>query len=235
MLKEIRIERFDNLANLREQLCRLEPAYFARDSNDLRQAREGLIEALKMYRHSRFNLGRALRAYKTFFKADHTWVEAAKVIAAFIGKSERSIHRIIEDFERAEQLPAIVIDAMLDQNIDPAAGKHKAKIEELRKIPEPKTRKEADATVDAVVKREAAQKRKKPASVPAKDDFEVFKHRTLKLFVDRYRSPFPPEQRDAEVLHLLELIANTLRVPISELRQFARPTLVPKPVKQEVS
>lgn len=234
MIKEIKIERFDNLANLREQLRKWEPAHFATGTQDIHQARESLIAAIRSYMNSRYHLGRTLRAYRAFFKPEHMWGEAAKIIAAFIGKSERSLYRIIRDFERADRLPAITMEAMLEQNVDPAAHKHAEAIEELLEMPEPQTREEAATAVAAVAKRQTTQKRKKVASVRATADVEVFANRIVKQFEDQYRSATPAE-RDEEVRYVLERVVNTLRAPIRELREFGRPALVPKPAKREAA
>ena len=235
MFKEIKIEKkFDILSNLREELRKVEPAHFATGSDDIHQARENLIAAVRSYMNSRYHLGRALRAYRAFFKSERMWVEAAKVIAASIGRSERTLFRMIEDFERASQLPAITIEAMQDQNIDPAAGKHMEKVEELLKMPEPQTREEAATAVTAVVKRQAAQKRKRVASVRSKADPEVFADGIVKQFEDRYGS-LSAEERDAVLRYVLERVVNKLRSQIRELRQYSRPALVPKPVTREAA
>jgi hypothetical protein len=72
---------------------------------------------------------------------------------------------------------------------------------------------------------------KKTKKATPKPDLEAFAERVVKQFEDRYRSA-TPQQRDAEVRYILELQVNRLRAPIRELRQFGRPTLVPKPKKQ---
>jgi hypothetical protein len=162
------------------------------------------------------------------FKPGRGWVAAAKIIAAAMDCDERTVFRIIEDYERASQLPPIILEAMLEQQIEPAAAKNIDVIETLRQIPEPKTSEEASAVVAKAFKSRVVQKTKKAS---AKPDLEAFAERIVKQFEDRYRSA-TPQQRDAEVQYILELLVNTLRAPIRELRQFGRPTLVPKPPKQ---
>jgi hypothetical protein len=63
---------------------------------------------------------------------------------------------------------------------------------------------------------------------------EEFAARMVRLFEDRYRF-VKPQETDAEVCYILELMVNTLRVPITELRQYSRPALVPKPTMKEAA
>ncbi|MDR5727629.1 MAG: hypothetical protein RB191_09405 [Terriglobia bacterium] len=62
-------------------------------------------------------------------------MEAAKVIAAAIDCDEKTVFRIIEDYEPASQLSPITLEAVLEQNIDPAAAKHARVVENLLRIP----------------------------------------------------------------------------------------------------
>jgi hypothetical protein len=227
MIREPQTVKLDNLSTLKQLLRKLEPSQLAYDKS-LRQAREGLIGALRTYSHSRYDLGRALRAYREYFKVERAWMEAAKVIAAAIDRDEKTVFRIIEAYEKAAQLPAMTIKVMLDQDIDPAAAKHARVVEKLLRIPEPKTSEEAAADVTEAFRTLVLEKAKQAS---AKPDLEAFAERIVKQFEDRYRSA-APQQRDAEVQYILELLVNTLRAPIRELRQFGRPTLVPKPPKQ---
>jgi len=227
MMRDPETKKLDKMSNLKELLRKLEPSQLAYDKS-LRQAREVLIGALRTYTHSRYQLGRALRVYREYFKAERAWMEAAKVIAAAIDRDEKTVFRIIEDYERAAQLPAITLEAMREQNIDPAAAKHAGVVENLLRLPEPKTSEKASAVVREAFKTHVLQKTKKAAPKP---DLEAFAERVVKLFEDRYRSA-APEQRDAELQYILELLVNSMRAPIRKLRQFGRPTLVPKPPKQ---
>ena len=155
-------------------------------------------------------------------------MEAAKLIGAAMDRDVKTVFRMIEAYETASQLPAITLEAMREQNIDPAAAKNIAVVETLLKMPEPKTSEKASAVVRQAFKTQVLQKAKR-ASVKA--DLEAFSEKIVRQFEDRYRSA-APQQRDAEVQYILELLVNTLQAPIRELRQFARPTLVPKPKKQ---
>ncbi len=228
MRNEPYTKRFDKMSNLSTELQRVEKTYIPTESAKLAQTRNSVVGGLQAFGNSRFQLGRVLRQYKMHFKSGHGWVAAAKLIAAAMDREERTVFRIIEDYERASQLPAILLEAMLEQQIEPAAAKNIDVVEALLRIPEPKTSEKASAVVREAFKTHVLQKTKKAS---AKPDLEAFANRIVKQFEDRYRSA-APQQRDAEVQYILELLINSLRAPIRELRQFGRPTLVPKPPKQ---
>jgi hypothetical protein len=222
------------MSNLKSQLEKLEPECLAFNNRELRHARECLLEALQTYNHSRYHLGRTLRAYQSHFKARHQWVAVAKVVAAAMGRSDRTVFRILEDYERAAQLPPIMLEAMLDQKIDPAAGKNVAVVENLLQMPEPDTAEEAASVVAEAVRKQVAQRRKKASPCQAKPGVEAFAKHVVKQFQDRYRS-VDRSERHAEVQYVLELVVNTLRIEVRELRHFARPALVPKPVRNKAA
>jgi len=90
-MNETQEERLDKMSNLREQLRNLDTKQLGGDGGELRQAREGVVEARKAYWHSRYQLGRALRAYKTHFKAERNGWATGKVIAAAIDRVERTV------------------------------------------------------------------------------------------------------------------------------------------------
>ena len=228
MRNETHVEKFDKMSNLSTELQRVEKTYIHTESAELAQTRNSVVGGLQAFGNSRFQLGRVLRQYKMHFKSGHGWVAAAKLIAAAIDRDERTVFRIIEDYERASQLSPIILEAMLEQQIEPAAAKHARVVENLLRIAEPKTSEQASAAVTKAFKTHVVQKTKRAS---AKPELEAFAERVVKQFEDRYRSA-TPRQRDAEVQYILELLVNTLRAPIRELRQFGRPTLVPKPPKQ---
>jgi hypothetical protein len=159
----------------------------------------------------------------------------AQIIAETINRDERTIYRIIEDFERASQLSAIVLDAMEAQKIDPAAPKNAPMVQKLVTMPTPETTKQAEAVVavvhsEHVLRRKEAKARKKPHE----ESVHEFAARVLRQFENRFAS-IPSLQRDSEIRFVLELIVNTLRSEIRELRQYSRPSLVPKPRGREVA
>jgi hypothetical protein len=237
-MNDLRTEKSDNLSDFSAELKKIEETYIKDASVELAQARNSVVGAISGLKQSRMNLGRVLRTYKGHFKAERAWTAAMKVIAGALQCDERTVYRIIEDYERASRLPEITLEVMVQQKIDPAAAKNAAVVEKLLEMPKPTTRKEAGDAVIAVVKEHHARKRllrtKQTASKSAAMDVEAFAERIVRQFEDRYRS-MAPEQRDAEVRYVLEKVANTLRANVSELRQFSRPALVPKPVQRKAA
>lgn len=159
----------DNLSNFSPKLKEIENTYIKEISVDLAHARSAVVGALPAFRSSRLNIGRILRTYKEQFKAARGWTAAVKVIADAVGCDERTADRIIEDYERASSLPALVIEAMEEQKINPAAAKNAPMIAKLAQVPQTVTREEAAEAVRAVVQVHAAQKKaaKKTGSSPA--------------------------------------------------------------------
>lgn len=240
MLKEIKIEKYDNLSDLRQKLGELDRSGNESDLRDVHQAREVVLaeltvnmNALKAYIHSRYHLGRALWAYSQHFKENRNWTAAAELIASAILRNKRTVFRMIGDYEWASQLPATIIGALLDQDIDPAAHKNAPIVEELRQLPEPETPKQAVETVARIVTEHSIAKKKKAPAKSATMDFEEFAAKFVKQLEDRYRAVTLQEKVN-EVRRLFELANSTLRLQIRELRQYSRPALVPKPATWEV-
>lgn len=229
---------FAKLANLRGELKLAERVGSLENEDlDLRQAREALLACIKSFQHSRYELSRAISRYKIYFKAEGSWTRAAKLIAESIGTSERTVLRIAEEYEFASQLPELTRDAMVEQKLDPAAGKNAGLVENLLELPAPETREQAVAEVKVasqahLEKKQAAKKA--TAKLSRKDDLEQFAQRILRQFKERCRSA-TPEQRDAEVRYVLELVVNTVRADIREQRQYGRPSLVSKPAMKEAA
>lgn len=228
MSNKMNIERLDNLSNLSEQLQRVEETDLNGGSYEWSQSRKVVVSAVQGYRHGRFDLGRALRAYRMHFKAQRTWVVAAQTIADARGCCRKTVFRVIADYERAQGLPLIMVEAMLDQEIDPAEAKNSKITESLLQMPEPETPKEAVASVAKAVQERMKRKKAAVRAKHARAGVEDFAKRILRQFEDRYRTA-DRLLRDDEVKYVLELLVNTLRIPIRELRQYPRPALVPKP------
>jgi len=228
---------FAKLANLRNELKSVEKtASLACENPGLKQARERLLAALDLCDRTRYKLGEALWNYRGYFKAEQVWMKGVKVIASAIGCSERTVHRIISDYESAAKLPTITRDAMMQQQIDPAAGKNAPLVEKLSQIPEPNTPEEA-ASIVATAHHDHVTRRKHEKTVGKKArtiDLEEFKESMVGRF-EGYFSSVSPDVRKVQVLYVLEQIVNTLRVDIRELRQFSRPSLVPKPGVKEAA
>jgi hypothetical protein len=234
---------FDNLSNLAKKLQNVERTYIhsirseSVESAQLAQARSAVEGVLQRYTNSRFQFGRVLRQYKQHFKAERGWVVAASAIADEIGRDPRTIYRIIDDYEQAAKLDSIVLEAIEKQGLDAAARKNALLVATLLEIPAPETQKEAAAAVKAASQAQMEKKRaakKTVAKVSRTDDFEQFTQRILRQFTERYQSA-TSEKRDAEVRYILELLVNTLRADIHELRQYSRPSLVPEPAMKDAA
>lgn len=175
--------------------------------------------------------------YKLYFKAERGWMEAAKVIASALECNERTVYRLIEGWERASQLPSIVLDAMAEQRIDPAAAKNAEMLGELLQMPMPATREKVDLAVAASQRDHILRKKQKARKAARKrtqlsvDDFVAS---IVKQFEDRYWS-ITPQEREVEVNYILELVAKTLRKGFRELRQYCQPNLAPKPTMKEAA
>jgi hypothetical protein len=231
LVDEATQSRFDNLSNLSGELGRVEGIYVQEITVELTNARNSVVGAVMGYSNSRLTLGRALRNYRLHFKADHSWVAAAKIIAAAFGCDERTVYRYIEDYERASQLPAITLEAMADQKIDPAAARNAGIVENLLQMPHPTTRAEASRPVATAHQKHLAGKMQHAKRTPSKlaeVSVEEFAAKIVRQFVNRYRS-LAPQLRDSELQFVLELVINTLRSDIRELNMFDQQALVSKP------
>ncbi|HUZ95500.1 MAG TPA: hypothetical protein VMU57_11355 [Edaphobacter sp.] len=70
---------------------------------------------------------------------------------AWLDGDERTVFRIIEDYERATQLPPIILEAMLEKQIEPAAAKNIDVVETLLQMPKPATREDAHTAVSVAL------------------------------------------------------------------------------------
>jgi hypothetical protein len=88
----------------------------------------------------------------------------------------------------------------------------------------------------AQVRSEHAVQKKavRAAKTAGTETTKEFAERVLRYFKERFGT-MPPQKRDSELQYVLELIVNTLRSDIRELKQFGRPALVPKPRKRNIA
>jgi hypothetical protein len=229
------VGKFDKLSNLARELESIEQKHAQVKDAEITQARSAVVSQVSKYRDSRFQLGRVLRNYKAQYRADGGWVAAAKIIGEVLNRDERTVFRIIDDYERASKLPQIVIEAMEAQKLDPAAPKNAGIVGKLAQMPEPSTRKKADSVVARMhTEHTIGKKVARAAKNRDKESLEEFAKRILCHFQNRFGS-MPQEKRDADLRYVLELVVNSLRAEIRELRLYGRPTQVPKPVKREIA
>ncbi len=226
-------EKFDKMSVLAGELERIENSFGDAQGEDLTRTRGALLGAIEKYTGSRFALGHMLLQYKQYFRAERGWVVAARAIGAAIGRNERTVYRIIGDYEIASQLPPVTINALQEMNIDPAAAKNLKVVKKLLEMPKPKSAKDAEDAVNVAIQENLARK-KLSAKTPVGSELEDFAQKIVKQFESRYGSSAPHE-RDAEVRYVLELVVNTLRADIRDLKIYGRPTLVPKPSRREVA
>ena len=210
--------KMDKLSNLPARLRQIEGEHQANG----RATRAALMTALKDFQQSRYRLGAALAGYKAAFRVQRGWVAAAEVIADTIGRDVKTVFRIVSDYEHAAGLPKVVIAAMEKSGIDPAARKNAVLVSNLRAMPKPVGWAEAIAAVNAAMKTTKDEKTRATL-----DDFAA---RIVKQFEDRYRAT-PQTERDAEVQFVFELVNASMRSSVRQLKQYSRPTLVPKPGK----
>jgi hypothetical protein len=89
------------------------------------QSRLAVVQAINEFSLTRFNLGKALAAYRVHFKANRGWMAAAASIAATIGCDERTVRNIITDYERVASLPETVIHAAQTKGFDLSQRKYR--------------------------------------------------------------------------------------------------------------
>lgn len=200
--------QFDN--TLARQLRELELAEMGDIRAEVSHTRNALIAVLKECVYVRYQFGRLLHDYKAFYKPDGRWVAAAKLIGAAIRRDERTIFRIVEDFERADQVAPILLKAMEEQQIDPSARKNADIIEDLKQAPPTASPRQAAKIVTKAVKAHA--ERKKAACESRKNEKPAdFVERIARFFLARYAG-LPKEESKAEMERILRLVARRLGI-----------------------
>ena len=122
-----------NLSNLSVRLHQIEQQYAA-DRSGICDSRLSVISAAEGYRRTRYRLGEALAKYKSFFIEQGGWLVAAKLIADALGCDERTVRRIVNDYERVSAVPATVIKALEQAGIDPAARRNSTMIARILRM-----------------------------------------------------------------------------------------------------
>lgn len=229
-MDEIQHFGFANLANLETDLKEAEEAGDIKcDNQDLQHAREALLGVIQTFACRAYELGSALRVYRSYFKAEHGWVKAASVIAGAIGRSPRTIYRLVEEYEYASQLPQITRDAMQEQQIEPCARKNAGLVTALLKEPQPSTREDADAAVKIAYQNNLAQKQQRKMTVETEEvSIDKLAARISKILIGRYKLA-DPSKRDDELQNLFELVASKLQADITPAGHVKRPIQVIMP------
>jgi hypothetical protein len=158
------------------------------------QTRAKMLAALQRYTASRYDLGKALAAYKDACRQKGTWVKAAKAIAEHIGRSPRTVFRIVADYDRVAGAPEPVLVAMQEQGFDPAEPKHATLLEQVTTMTPPNPTVEQ---VAAVVKRSAAHLKQSKAGDTMSEDERIVWSIRMDL---RKRLNNVPDERKQELL-----------------------------------
>ena len=90
-----------------------------------------MVKAVTQFANDRYEVGRLLASYRAFFKADLTWTKVCKAVAAAMQVTDRTIRRIIEDYERANIVSGLERTAAEKKGHRLEAKKHAALVERL--------------------------------------------------------------------------------------------------------
>ena len=101
------------------------------DKAEERSQRTLVLGALKRYANSRFHVGEALVLYKQACKVDGIWLRASEAIAKHMSISQRTLFRIVSDYERVSGLSPAVLSAMEAEGFDPAKHKNALLVEQV--------------------------------------------------------------------------------------------------------
>jgi len=230
---ETKLENFSSLPDLDDALRRTEWVHVetSREDRDyVRKARAAVILAIEQAFRSRYNLGKALSAYKDFFKSERGWMVAANIIAGCLHKCERTVRNAITDYEKlSAALPAEVIDAAESRGIDLARRKFLPAVKSVQGTIKPNnvvTEEQASEIVNQIIAHKTAGKTAKLLKpVPS---IEGFADRTATSFEKLLRGA-SPEARETEVRFVLEFLNHNLGTSIMDLRQYDRQAMVPRP------
>jgi len=131
------------------------------------------MEALDQYHTSRYRFGEALATYKAFFAEGRAWMQAAELIGQAIGRDERTVRRILEDYERASRLSVEALDALETKGIDPAAKKNAPLLKIIHAMPPGDVKAEPEKAVTQAIKTVKAAKAGKKAETTKKPSQSV--------------------------------------------------------------
>ena len=120
----MRLENTNNGHELSAELDLIASKLTVPQRNDEKRVRTDMLGALENYTSSRYEFGRALAAYKEVFQVERVWMKASNAIAKYIGRDQRTVFRILEDYERVAGAPKPVIAAMRKEGFDPAELKN---------------------------------------------------------------------------------------------------------------
>jgi hypothetical protein len=205
---------------LKAELDEIEKQHIKSTNADLTETRIKLAAALRDYTKSRLELGEILSEYKKHFKRTRGWLPAAEAIGAAIRRDKRTVFRIIKDYEFANKLPALVLEALVARGINPAEAKNSRTVQKLLQMPTPASPEEAQTAVTAALNAVGRIATRKTAKAEP-DSLEDFTKRIVQLFVNRYGVPMLKERAD-EVSHTLKMVVSALGAQIYDLSKPSR-------------
>ena len=150
--------KLPNLSALGACLREIETEYIENDDGGVERARQALIGAIGEYHGKRFDLGRTIYMYKSYYAPERAWMAAVRAIAKAMDRDERTVRRILEDYQRASGVPASAITELKKRRLDPGAKKNEPVITKLREMPNDTIEADPEAAVDC-----ALQSVKKPS------------------------------------------------------------------------
>jgi hypothetical protein len=196
----------DDLSSLAAELKNVERQHIPGDFW-LEEARSALVLNLQSYRNSRFHPGRVLREYRRHYKVERGWQAAARVIAVYLHCDERTVSRIIKDYERVAKLQEVIVEAMEQEHCDPAAMRNAPIVEELQSQPPPSSREEASEIVAAAISHHRTRRRRARRNKP--EAAENIANRILGV-IRKWAVILPPENRQSETGFVLNAVAKGL-------------------------
>lgn len=125
------MNKLNKRQDLSAQLDRIAAELDDSDRLEEKNQRTSLLSALKNYTTSRFRFGQALASYREVCRAEGVWLAASKAIGREIGRSQRTVFRILSDYERVADTPEPVLAAMKREGFDPAALKNEELLNEV--------------------------------------------------------------------------------------------------------
>jgi hypothetical protein len=164
----LRLESTNNGQELSAELDRMASELTVSQRNNEKRVRADMLGALENYTSSRYEFGQALAAYKQIFQVERVWMKASNAIARHIGRDQRTVFRILEDYERVAGAPKPVVAAMKKEGFDPAELKNARLLGQVVDMMPPKSTPEQ--TQEIVRKTAALLKQNKGQQTMSEDD-----------------------------------------------------------------
>jgi len=234
-----------NLSNLSSKLKEVESAHLTADRPDLSDVRLSLVNALEDFRRSRFRFGKTLSKYKTFFLASHGWLAAAKAIATTIGCDERTVRRIVEDYDRVSEVPTVVIEALEKAGIDPAARRNASIISKMLRMPHDSHGRDPESNMLNPTTSKTGNNQPSPQSITTPNlEFRSYSQGQKRhlAICNRLRSAVIKIQADQKLPELVSAIEEmylewgmTEPISVSISTKISRPKLAVNPIQDDAA